>query len=292
MSLIPIKYHRKIYPSIIKSNIEEIAGHFDKENIRPKMDYSLHTEYSVGKRNLVSKLLSDLHYIKNANKNSVPQLWYNKKWSGDFYNFITRIVGNNKPPDIIEIHPPFSDYCNLVYDFIQNYAIFELKIRETFPDTKIFIENRCGTIYSGGKFIFSKINELNQLSDVLDKNNLKLKIVLDIPQLLAAHNINLRNISIANIESVLESIKTIAHNISGIHLWGKKLTENDRWISHIGDLNDYFSGNKEQKNFFLRKVYDVFNDGKKRYFVPEVNSSSEDLQSIVNDMINVGFKFV
>ena len=289
--LIPIQYHGKLYPDKIKPKIEEIAGHFDKDKIHPKKKYSLHTEYSVGKRKLDSKLLVDLPIIMNAQKNGVPQLWFNNEWSKEFHNFILKIVGDNNPPTIIEVHPPFNDYCNSVYDFINNYVAFELQVKESFPETDILIENRCGTIYSGGKFLFSKNEELLILSEILDKNKMKLRIVLDIPQLFAAHRINLRKISEKEIEDALNPIELIKHNIAGIHLWGKRLSNNNRWSAHIGDLNDYFSGNVKLKNYFLNRLQEIFNDGKRRYFVPEVNSSNADLQSIIEDMLNVGFRF-
>lgn len=46
MNLIPITYHSKKYPENVISNIDEIAGNFDKDTIDPKRKYSLHTEYS------------------------------------------------------------------------------------------------------------------------------------------------------------------------------------------------------------------------------------------------------
>ena len=289
--LIPIQYHGKLYPDEIKPKIEEIAGHFDKVEIHPKKNYSLHTEYSVGKRELNSKLLENLPTIRNAQKKGVPQLWINNEWSNEFHSFILKLVSENNPPTIIEVHPPFNDYCNIVYDFINHYAAFELKVRESFPETDILIENRCGTIYTGGKFLFSTNEDLLVLSEILDKNKMKLRIVLDIPQLFAAHRINLRKISEKEIEDALNPIELIKHNIKGIHLWGKRLSSNNRWSAHIGDLNDYFNGNIKLKNCFLNRLQEIFNDCKKRYFVPEVNSSNADLQSIIVDMLNVGFRF-
>ncbi len=49
-SLIPIQYNKHPYPNNIILNIQEIAGHFDVRTIKPSMNYSLHTEYSYGKR--------------------------------------------------------------------------------------------------------------------------------------------------------------------------------------------------------------------------------------------------
>ncbi len=42
----------------------------------------------------------------------------------------------------------------------------------------------------------------------------------------------------------------------------------------------------------MEHIFKLFNDKKVRYFVPEVNSSANDLESIVTDLINSGFKFV
>ena len=79
--------------------------------------------------------------------------------------------------------------------------------------------------------------------------------------------------------------------IRGIHLWGKKSNINGRFTSHVGNLDTYFQ-NKELKEVFLKEIFNLLNDGKSRYFVPEVNSSEENLQSIVKDMIDVGYKFI
>jgi hypothetical protein len=60
---------------------------------------------------------------------------------------------------------------------------------------------------------------------------------------------------------------------------------------HIGNLDTYFEGNKAMKQLFLEELQDLMNDGLTRYFVPEVNSGDQDVASIVNDLISVGFSF-
>ena len=45
------------------------------------------------------------------------------------------------------------------------------------------------------------------------------------------------------------------------------------------------------KRHFLRELHNLLSDGSARYFLPEVNSKSEHLQSIVRDLIDSGFKF-
>lgn len=73
---------------------------------------------------------------------------------------------------------------------------------------------------------------------------------------------------------------------------GEKESENGRRLVHMGDLNSYFMYDMDFKKTFLEFIFDTFNDGIDRYFVPEVNSGSEDLISIVNDLREVGFKFI
>jgi len=56
-------------------------------------------------------------------------------------------------------------------------------------------------------------------------------------------------------------------------------------------LNSYFDYNEHLKQLFLTKLAEVFNDGIERYLVLEVNSSNEDMLSILNDLIKAGFSF-
>jgi len=76
-----IKYHGQIYPSDIPLRIEEIAAHFDITSIYSELEVSLHTEYSYGKRNFNSRMLSYFYAILSAQKEGVPQLWKNEMWA-------------------------------------------------------------------------------------------------------------------------------------------------------------------------------------------------------------------
>lgn len=158
-----------------------------------------------------------------------------------------------------------------------------------FPKAIILIENRSGTRYSGGNFIVSTIEQLVSLSNLIDEKGSDLRITLDLPQPFTAHSIS-KSKNDLMIE-IFNAIKSIRHNILGIHLWGKKESENGRRVAHIGDLNSYFMYDLDFKNTFLEYMFDTFNDDIDRYFVPEVNSGIEDLKSIVNDLKETGFKF-
>lgn len=291
MNLIPITYHSKKYPNNVISNIDEIAGNFDKESISPKRKYSLHTEYSHMKRKLDNKLINKYFEIKTAEKNNIPQLWKSKKWAKEFANFIIELVGNNIPPEIIEIHPPFNDYCKDLSMFFDIYECFEKIILKEFPKVNIFIENRCGTFYKGGKFLISNSKSIIRFLQELQNRNLKLKLVLDYPQVFSAEAIKMDDIKLQKIINFNNNIKPYILCVGGFHLWGKRKSQMGRWTSHTGDLNTFFSNNNLLKDEFINSVIDTFNDNVVRFFVPEVNSKEEDLQSIISDLLKHDIKF-
>lgn len=287
--LIPVQYHKKTYPANINPSISEVAGHFDVVTISTGNSFSLHTEYSYGKRKLNSPLIRRFSALTQAHRDRVPQLWLNEVWSREFAEFLFELT-RGKEPIVIEIHPPFSDYTLTIHDFLNRYEIFEEKIRTKWPLTKILIENRSGTIYRGGKFLISRGKDLLSLVEEISENNLSLKIALDFPQLFSAYG-GPQNLESEGIGYILHRLSIIRSQIAGIHLWGKRRSASGRFISHNGDLNSYFENDAKMKEVFLTGIYNLFDDNKYRFFVPEVNSSSEDLHSIVHDLELAGFEF-
>jgi hypothetical protein len=288
---IPIDYDGRRYPESISPKIKEVSANFDVPYIRPLKEYSLHTEYSYGRRKFDTNLISSFNTIKESHKDFVPMLWANKKWAEEFSDFLIKLVGNTKPPRIIEIHPPFNDYCTSLENFIEIYKVFEDRISETYPETEILIENRYGTIYRGGKFLVSNVSDLEKLCDLISKNGLKLRVVLDFIQIFSRYNLGPGKFNTDKISSIMKSIYPIREMIRGVHLWGKKDYGSGKYLSHMGDLNTYFVQN-DLKDAFLDGLYTLLDDGKPRYFVPEVNSSDQDLRSIIEDLNEKGFKFL
>jgi hypothetical protein len=291
VNLIPITYHSKKYPKNVISNIDEIAGNFDKDIINPKREYSLHTEYSHMKRKLDNRLINKYTELKKSERENIPQLWKSKEWAREFANFIIELVGNNIPPKIIEIHPPFNDYCKNFSLFFDIYEEFEKIISAELPNTNIFIENRCGTFYKGGKFIISNGKSIIQFLQELEVRKLRLKLVLDYPQVFSAESIKMDDIKLKKIIEFNNNIKPYISHIGGFHLWGKRKSQTGRWTSHTGDLNTFFSNNNLLKDEFISSVVNTFDDNDIRFFVPEVNSSEEDLQSIIFDLLKYDVKF-
>lgn len=320
VNLIPILYGNKKYPKDITPKIQEVSAHFDSKITKTNLEYSLHTEYSYLPRKFTSSACNNLSAIKETNCSRVPKLWFNEDWVNDFIRFILQFIEDAKAPKIIEIHPPFSDYCKNLSKFVELYKKFESEILSVFPDTDILIENRYGSRYSGGTFVLSTVNDLNRLAELISSNSLKLRIALDIPQLFSAHGLTIENFSKYGISELFINLKPIKHYIAGIHLWGKCYGRGNRIISHAGTIDSYFKGlncknltsnvktlnsymdvknsfdlispKNRIKDHFLGELYDLLNDGSKRYFVPEVNTKPEHLQLIVMDLINSGVKFI
>lgn len=289
--LIPISYHSRKYPTGINPAILEIPAHFDVNPLEHlDKSYCLHTEYSYKSRAFTNSIFSKFTSIKEAVKDGIPRLWYSQLWSEQFADFIKHIVNSNKDPDIIEIHPPFNDYCKSKKDFIDIYKSFEDKIIRYYPGVKIFLENRCGSSYRGGRFLVTKTHDILELAEEIEHSGCKLKIAVDVIQLLSAHG-GCRCMNTKKMFEILHPLKQCVKDIWSIHVWGKKVSEKGRTVSHIGDLNTCF-GDSGLKADFLGILKDVFNDSMPRYFVPEVNSGDEDLKSIVNDFIDVGFIFL
>lgn len=263
--------------------IKELAAHFDKEKINPHGPYSLHTEYSYGKRNFDTEIVSHYPDLTNSERKGVPQLWSSIRWANAFAEYIIELTRGSIPPTIIEIHPPFDDYCTL-NEFIERFGSFSDKLRTVFPNTDIVIENRSGTIYSGGKFLVSKAVEIIGLCERIFDDNLDLRIVLDFPQLLTAEKIDTLNFNREKYRAVIESLHDYQSLVKGVHIWGKKKNASGRWVSHSGNFDTYFGENDESKSCFLAGIHRICDDDTVRYLVPEVNSGTDDLEAIICDL--------
>ena len=279
-----VQYGGNSYPEGIKPALIEVAGHLDKEKISNYPDYSLHTEYSYGKRNLSSSLINKFPELCKANKDGVPQLWKCNAWAEQFADFVVALTKERSAPKVIEIHPPFSDYCNLE-QFIERYSVFEHQIHETYPFSEIVIENRAGSVYHGGKFIISKAKDIASLCHIIQITKLNLGVVLDFPQLLTAENIKPEAFDQKKYFEAIDTLYPDQSTIKGIHVWGKKKNSAGRWVAHNGNLDTYFT-NPINKQAFISGIRKICSDGQYRYFVPEVNSGENDLKSVVRDILS------
>jgi hypothetical protein len=88
-------------------------------------------------------------------------------------------------------------------------------------------------------------------------------------------------------------LRDIRDFITSTHIWGKTIGG-----VHNADLNTYFSNDQKVKDCFLQEIYKLFDDGRARYFLPEVLSSNaemsveQSMESIVKDLIKGHIDFV
>ena len=279
-----VEYNNVPYPAGYSAEIKEIAAHFDKSEIEIAGQYSLHTEYSYGKRKLDSSLLSGFPEIVASHKDGIPQLWKSDKWALEFAAFILALTQDRNPPTVIEIHPPFNDYCDIDL-FLDRYRKFETRIHEAYPETIIVVENRSGSIYKGGRFIIGKAKEIAELCHKITDSGTKLGVVLDFPQLLTAEHMDTLKFDVVKYFSLLENITEYRSVIKGIHIWGKKKSDSGRWVAHAGNLDTYFGNNAKFKSAFIDGIARICSDNQTRFFVPEVNTGAEDLACIINDIL-------
>lgn len=236
-----VKYHKQEYPDDIPLRIEKCTSHFDITAVSSDLRLSMHTEYSYGKRSFDSNVIRSFPAIIAAQKDGVPQLWKNEQWAKEFAQFIFALAGDATPA-VIEVHPPFVDYCAF-NSFLTSYKAFEAAILERYPDVTILIENRCGSVYKGGKFLVSKLTDVECLCNLIVKNNLRLKVAYDVPQIYSAHNVTKPE----KYMDLLQATKPLREQIGGVHLWGKRKSESGRLVSHCGDLNSYFADDMDLK---------------------------------------------
>lgn len=284
-SFIFVEYNGVAYPPEYVSEISEVAAHLDKQNIEEKELYSLHTEYSYGKRNFDTERIKKFPVLQLANKDGVPQLWKSIEWANSFADFLIDLTAEYTPPKIIEIHPPFNDYCSMD-EFIDSYNAFEKKIHDALPETIIVLENRSGAVYRGGKFLIGKAKEIANLCEKIKQQDINLGVVLDFPQLLTAESIDPAKFKTEKYHAAIDTLIPYKEYIKGVHIWGKKKSESGRWVAHAGNLDTYFLNNVEVKNEFISGIQKICDDGNKRFFVPEVNSGANDLAKIMSDLFD------
>lgn len=278
VKFIPIAYHGCTYPAGVFPHIWEVAAHFGKSSVPTGRPFSLHTEYSAGRR-APSALTQRFPALCQSYERGIPLLWTSEAWAADFAGFV-RALCAGVPPTILEIHPPYRDTCT-TEQFFHRYAVFESSFRQWAPDTPVVLENRTGNLRSR-PFLLSTGRSFLDFSDRIDASGCRLRLAFDVPQLLTAHKLLSDP---QRIPQALADLLPIRHNIRSIHLWGCNPK------AHWGDFNTTFGGDAAAKSAYLAALHGLLDDGALRYLVPEVNSGQRDFLSILGDLQAAGFTF-
>jgi hypothetical protein len=249
--------------SNLTPSMDEVAAHFDRIPARHKKQtsVSLHTEYCFAGRKsnegllenadkysaLINSFIDTTEY-KTGENHKIPLLWSSEEWSNEFADFVIEFSHKlGVIPKLVEIHPPFKDQVNWD-DFVTRYKIFEDKLTSVFNDIEILIENRCGTLYQGSNkrdfnspFLLSRTEGFQVLSNLIRLNDLKLNMILDLPQLLRAHQ-KTHGLDFKEVfPELMKSINLVNNHIGAVHLWGygpvtNKYGEIIRAKAHYGGI--------------------------------------------------------
>lgn len=286
--LIPVQYGRMRYPDPIRPVLVEVAGHFGKESIPQGLKrYSLHTEYAAGERPWAGNLIRRFPFLLKSQTDRVPRLWTSSAWAKEFAEFVTAIVADNSPPEIVEIHPPFARDCAEIDRFLDLVAEFQAALPTRLRESRIVVENRHGTRLSA-RFLIATSEDVVALATGIDVTGSPLEIVLDIPQLLHGEHVDPATASERDLRIVLEKLRPATSRVAGVHLWART----QRGGTHVGDLDEYFGHRKGVKEAFLTDLGRLLDDGSERYFVPEVNYGKPDaIEPMIRDLQAVGFEF-
>ncbi len=286
--LIPVQYGRMKYPDPIRPPLIEVPGHFDKDGLPSGLErYSLHTEYSAGKRKWNGNLIKRFPTLSGSQTDGIPRLWTSKTWAREFAQFVTELVGKNTVPEFCEIHPPLRADCSNMDAFLNLVFEFHSSLPPKFKAMKIGVENRHGTML-GKRFLVATANDLVSLGRSIEKAGSSLKIVLDVPQLLHGEGINPAFAAATELCSILDSLEPVADKIAGVHLWARS----KRGGTHTSNMDEYFGQREAVKEAFFRTLASLLDDGLPRYFVPEVNSGKpEAIEPMVRDLQASGFEF-
>lgn len=313
VKFIPVRYqHHDYHDNIkIKPEIQEVTCNLGTDNLERTTSckfLSLHTDPSIvwtkvwnrypqkKEKMRNSKILPEFptifknfeKYMNGSKEKCVSILWSSEQWSEEFAGFLVMLTEKKeiKPERIkvIEIHSPFDKYCDYsLKTFFERYLIFENEILKSFPSADIVIENQY--THKGkekfGNFLLSNKDDIIKLASLIKDNKLKLRLVLDIPQLFSTYYGN-RLLLKNEVEGFLTPLKECRNFIKSTHIWGYDI--NQKRGAHKADFDTYFGNNLELKKCFINEICDLFDDDQKRYFVPEVDDRTK-IKSIVTDLI-------
>lgn len=227
---------------------------------------------------------------------------------------------------IVEIHPPLKRNLDDYPKFLEYVKSFKEELGKYLKyEFEVLLENRNEG--SGKVYLVARSEDFVKLDNVIRENKnagslTDLGFIIDFPQLFESEGLKFshkldefhskRWFGIDSetyhekIEKIFSNLYEVRNNIKEIHLWGKCKRVSEIQQPHEGDLNSYFAGSLcddrhrndiseeklSMKNDFLDRLYKLLDDGRKRYFLPELTfGDEEDLVSIVKDLQDKKFIF-
>ena len=266
-------------------NIHVLDGHFDIEYVEGVGRYILQTENCSERRKLNLRSFNQYTSLK-ANKDGLALLWNSNSWATEFACFIQAITLKSNEPEAIEIFPPFRLYETSLESFIEKYKVFEYELLSKFSNTQVWLCNRNKASKGNLEFLIRNADDLTEISKLIDKYKLNLKLSLDLTQLLEAYSRQIQFLRVDTINNVFGKLKDCQHNISAIHALGKK-----KKGESVDSLDAYFNYNTDKKEALLESLLYITNDETQRFLIPDISGLEVEAKILLNDLFQHGFKF-
>lgn len=287
--LILVQHKDAVLPGRAGSSVKMVDGHFDADPVAETGRYFLSTEFSYGRRKFNSYPVAKCGEVIRMSRDGLPLLWSSKEWSLSFVRFIELLTQGAAQPEVIEVYPPFTDYMPAINDFLNVYLYFEDGMKRLFPGSKIMICNRTKAVKRDMKFLISSVNDIQRLCDAIAKYQFDLRISLDVSQLLETEAYHTRYLGDDKIRLLFGKVKGFRDYVGGIHVLGKMGGAEGRKRTNTWDFDSMFGSSRKKKTAFLESLTFVFDDEVQRYFVPEITSGIEEMDSVICDLQGAGF---
>ncbi|QDR81317.1 hypothetical protein [Sporomusa termitida] len=223
----------------------------------------------------------------------ILRLTYDKEndfiWKDD--EQMTRIIANLQetfaaygPPYALELHSPLRAPTYNEKEFFARYSQLEKKLKK-YTDMTIALVNGPQRHKAKSSYLMQTTEDVIKIRTLAKELKLRLKISLDISKLITNKNNH------SQFEHDFDQLSEIRHSIIGVHLANT--------FSGSGFLDRLYKADKVYLNQyeyprlsnFLGSISALFNDNRRRYFVPEEVKGPEELEELADNLLRAGFSF-
>jgi hypothetical protein len=120
----------------------ETPAHFGITAFTASPPYSLHTEYSARPRKLSPDLVKNF-LVLSSSVSGIPRLWVIDDWAIAFAEWLISLI-QSVPPAVVEVHPPFREDCQDIYQFLGRFDAFANLGSSLFHVGKFGLQGRNG----------------------------------------------------------------------------------------------------------------------------------------------------
>lgn len=188
-------------------------------------------------------------------------------------------------PYILELQSPLRAPTYNEKEFFARYIQLEKKLRK-YANMTIALVNGPQRHKAKPSYLMQTTEDVIKIRTLAKELKLRLKISLDISKLITNKNNH------GQFEQDFNQLSEIRHSIIGVHLANK--FPSSSFIDRIYKEDKVYLNKYEYPRLsdFLGSVSALFNDNRRRYFVPEEIESPEELEELADNLLRAGFSFV